>query len=84
MKRGQLCQSGADYLVEGLRRRWPFAAVGFRRFRSLTIINAPTTAPWIERESILSGSNEDYHNASTFHPLKSFFSNETVEDDALK
>lgn len=44
MKRGQLCQPGADYLVEGLRRRCPFAAVGCRRFRSLSVVNSPMTA----------------------------------------
>lgn len=40
MKRGQLCQPGADYLVEGPRRRCPFAAVGCRRFRSSPVINS--------------------------------------------
>lgn len=49
MKRGQLCQLGADYLVEGPRRRCPFAAVGCRRFRSSPVINSPMaveTAPF--------------------------------------
>lgn len=44
MKRGQLCQLGADYLVEGPRRRCPFAAVGCRRFRSPSVINSPMVA----------------------------------------
>lgn len=47
MKRGQLCQPGADYLVEGPRRRCPFATVGRRRFRSPPVINSPMAARWL-------------------------------------